>query len=98
MEILAIRAKREMKHSNFAVRGRLRLLVRRKQGEPGISFANESWHTIPHVFVKSLEPENIDVPVRRALNVAHPHGYVINAFELHEKTSGITSTAIRFIF
>jgi hypothetical protein len=64
MEILAIRAKCEMKHSNFAVRGRLRFLVRRKQGEPGISFANESWDTIPHAFVKSLETENVDVPFR----------------------------------
>src|SRR5215831_1505206 len=64
MEIVAIRAKREMKHSNFTVRGRLRFLVRRKQGEPGISFANESWDTIPHAFVKRLETENIDVPFR----------------------------------
>src|SRR5215475_11639384 len=98
MEILAIRAKREMKHSNFAVRGRLRFLVRRKQGEPGISFANESWDTIPHAFVKSPEPENVDVPLRGALNVAHAHGYVINAFELHEKTSRIPSRLSEFYF
>jgi|SRR5215468_514694 len=64
MEILAIRAKRQMKHSNFAVRRRLRFLVRRKQGESGFSFANESGDTVPHAFVKPLEPENVDVPFR----------------------------------
>jgi hypothetical protein len=63
-KIFAIRTKRQMKHSNFAVRGGFRFLVRWKQGEPGISFANESWDTIPHAFVKSLETENVDVPFR----------------------------------
>jgi len=82
-KILSVRAKGEMKHSNFAVRGRFRLLIRREQGDPGISFANESRHTIPHAFVKSLEPENVDVPCGRPFNVAHAHGYMINAFELH---------------
>ena len=73
-----------MKHSNFAVCGRFRLLVRGEQGDPGISFADESWHAIPHAIMKSLEPENVDVPFGRSFNVAHAHGYVINAFELHE--------------
>ena len=40
-KILPVRAKREMKHSNLALRRRLRLLVGRKQGEPRIAFANE---------------------------------------------------------
>src|SRR6516164_8548471 len=61
-KIFAIRTKREMKHSNFAVCGGFRFLVCGEQGEPGISFTNESWDTIPHAFVKSLETENVDVP------------------------------------
>ena len=73
-----------MKHSNFAVCGRFRLLVRGEQGDPGISFADKSWHPIPHAIMKSLEPENVDVPFGRSFNVAHAHGYVINTFELHE--------------
>ena len=64
MEILAIRAKRQMKHSNFAVRGRLRFLICGEQGDPGVSFANESWDPVPHAFVKPLESENVDVPFR----------------------------------
>src|SRR5215470_12701979 len=72
-----------MKHSNFALRGRSRLLVRGKQGDPGMSFTNERWHPIPHAIVKSLETEDLDVPFGRAFDVAHAHGYVINAFEFH---------------
>jgi hypothetical protein len=34
--------------------------------------------------MKPLEPENVDVPLGGLLDVAHAHGYVINAFELHE--------------
>jgi len=34
--------------------------------------------------MKSLEPENLDVPFGRSFDVAHAHGYVINTFELHE--------------
>ncbi len=82
-KIFAIRAKRQMKHSNFAMRRRFRLLVRGEQGDPGISFANKSRHSVPHTFMKSLEPEDVDVPFGRSFDVAHAHGYVINAFELH---------------
>ena len=71
-----------MKHSNFAVCGRFRLLVGREQGEPGVSFADKSWHTIPHAIVKPLEPENVDVPFGRPFNVAYAHSYVINSFEV----------------
>ena len=73
-----------MKHSNFAMRGRFRLLVRGEQGDPGISFADKSWHAIPHAIMKSLESEHVDVPFGRSFDVAHAHGYVINSFELHE--------------
>jgi hypothetical protein len=83
-EVFPVRAKRQMKHSNLAMRGRFQLLVRWEQGDPGISFANESRHTIPHAIVKPLEPENVDVPFGRSFDVAHAHGYVINTFELHE--------------
>jgi len=83
-EIFPVRAKRQMKHSNFAMPGRFRLLVRGKQGDPCISFADKSWHAIPHAIMKSLEPENVDVPFGRSFDVAHAHGYVINTFELHE--------------
>jgi hypothetical protein len=83
-KIFVIRAKGKMKHSNFALRRRFRLLFSGEQGDPGVSFAYKSWHTIPHAFVKSLEPENVDVPFGRSFNVAHAHGYVINTFELHE--------------
>src|SRR6516162_4659196 len=98
VEIFAIRTKRQMKHSNFAVCGRFRLIIGREQREPGVSCANESWDTIPHAFVKSLETENVDVPFGRSFNVADAHGHMINAFELHEKTSKTPSTAIRFVF
>jgi len=63
-KIFPVRAKGEMKHSNFAVRGRFRLMVGREQGEPGISFADKSWHSIPHGIMKPLESENVDVPLR----------------------------------
>jgi hypothetical protein len=83
-KIFAIRAEGEMKHSNFAVPGRFRLLIRGEQSDPGVSFANKSRDAIPHAIMKVLEPENIDVPFGRALDVAHAHGYMINTFELHE--------------
>jgi hypothetical protein len=83
-EIFPVGAKRQMKHSNFAVRGRFRLLVRGEQGDPGVSFANKSRHPVPHAIMKPLEPENVDVPFGGLLDVAHAHGYVINSFELHE--------------
>jgi hypothetical protein len=83
-EIFPVRAKREMKHSNFAMRGRFWLLVRREQGDPGISFADKRWHPIPHAIMKPLEPENVDVPFGRSFDVAHAHGYVINTFKFHE--------------
>src|SRR4029077_286352 len=76
-------AERQMKHSNFAMCGRFRLLVRGEQGDPGISLANKSRHAIPHAIMKSLKPEDVDVPFGRSFNVAHAHRYVINTFELH---------------
>src|SRR5882724_9206709 len=79
-----------MKHSNFAVCRRFRLLVRGEQGDPGVSFANKSRHAIPHAIMKSLEPENVDVPFGRSFDVAHAHGYVINTFELHEMFAEFT--------
>src|SRR6476646_10189651 len=72
-----------MKHSNFAMCGRFRLMVRGEQGDPSVSFANESRHAVPHAIMKSFEPEEVDVPFGRLLDVAHAHGYVINSFELH---------------
>ena len=88
-KILPVRAKGEMKHSNFAVCRRFRFLVRGEQGDSGISFADKSWHPIPHAFMKSLEPENVDVPFGRSFDVTHAHRYVINTFELHEMLDGI---------
>src|SRR4029077_6236752 len=73
-----------MKHSNFAMCRRFRLMVRGKQSDPGVSFANKSRHTIPHAIMKPLEPENVDVPFGRSFDVAHAQAYVINTFELHE--------------
>src|SRR5207245_10072904 len=72
-----------MKHSNLAVCGRFRLLVRGEQGNPGISFTDKSWHTVPHTFVEPLESENVDVPFGRAFDIAHAHRYVINSFKFH---------------
>jgi hypothetical protein len=83
-KILPVSAKGQVKHSNLAVCGRFRLVVRGEQGDPGVSFANKSWHAIPHAIMKPLEPENVDVPFGRSFNVAHAHGYVINTFELHQ--------------
>ena len=83
-KILPVRAKGQMKHSDFAMRGRFRLMVRGEQGDPGISFADKSWHPVPHAFMKPLEAENVDVPIGRSFNVAHAYGYVINSIELHE--------------
>ena len=82
-KILPVRAKGQMKHSDFAMCGRFRLMVRGEQGDPGISFADKSWHAIPHAIMKSLEAKNVDVPIGRSFNVAHAYGYVINTFELH---------------
>src|SRR5712671_6623093 len=84
-----------MKHSNFAVCRRFRLFVRGEQGDPGISFANKSRHAIPHAIMKSLEPENVDVPFGRSFDVAHAHGYVINTFELHERLDRIYRIKIK---
>jgi hypothetical protein len=81
-KIFPVRAKGEMKHSNFAVPGRFRLFVRGEQGDPGIPFADKRWHPIPHAFVKPLKPEDVDVPFGGSFNVAHAHGYVINTFEV----------------
>jgi hypothetical protein len=94
-KIFTVRAKGEMKHSNFAVCRRFRFLVRGEQGDSGISFADKSWHPIPHAFVKSLEPENVDVPFGRSFDVAHAHGYVINTFELHEMLDRIYRIKIK---
>ena len=91
-KIFAICPKRQMKHSNFAVRGRFRFLVRGEQGDPGISLADKGWHAIPHAIMKPLEPENVDLPFGGSFNVAHAHGYVINAFELHEMLDRIYRT------
>jgi hypothetical protein len=94
-KIFPVRTKGEMKHSNFSVCRRFRFLVRGEQGDSGISFADKSWHPIPHAIVKSLEPENVDVPFGRAFNVAHAHGYVINTFELHEMLDRIYRIKIK---
>jgi len=83
VEIVAIRTKRQMKHSNFAVCGRFRLRVGREQGEPGVAFPDKSWHPIPHAIVKPLEPKDVDVPLGRSFDVAHAHCYMVNAFEFH---------------
>ena len=88
-KIFPVRTKGQMKHSNFAVRGRFRLLVRREQGDPGISFANKSWHPIPHPIMKPLKSEDVDVPFGRSFDVANTHRDVINAFELHASLGGI---------
>src|SRR6266550_6479251 len=84
-----------MKHSNFAVCRRFRLFVRGEQSDPGVSFANKSRYAIPHTFVKSLEPENVDVPFGRSFDVAHAHGYVINTFEFHEMLDRIYRIKIK---
>jgi hypothetical protein len=93
-KILPIRTESEMKHSNFAMCGRFRFLVRGEQGDPGISFANKSRHAVPHAIMKSFEPEEVDVPFGRLLDVAHAHGYVINAFELHGMLDRIYGIAL----
>jgi hypothetical protein len=88
-KIFPVRTKGQMKHSNFAVRGRFRLLVRRKQGNASISFADKSWHPIPHAIMKPLKSEDVDVPFGRSFDVANTHRDVINAFELHASLGGI---------
>ena len=35
--------------------------------------------------MKSLEPENLDIPIRRLLDVANANSYVINSFKLHKR-------------
>jgi hypothetical protein len=95
-EIFPVRAKRQMKHSNFALRGRFRFLICGKQGNPGISFADKSWHSIPHAIVKPLEPEDVDVPFGGALDVAHAHCYVINSFKFHEYLTEFTYHFIKW--
>ena len=39
--------------------------------------------------MKSLESENVDVPLGRLLNVAHADGYVVYSFELHRKLNKV---------
>src|SRR5215469_11606143 len=48
--------------------------------------------------MKSLEPENVDVPFGGSFDVTHAHGHVINSFKSHKKTPKILSTAIQFVF
>src|SRR6187200_2116822 len=79
-----------MKHPNFPMRRRFRFLVCREQGNPGVSFANESRHAIPHAIMKPLEPKNVDVPFGRPFDVTHAHGEVINTFKFHEMLDRIT--------
>jgi len=83
-KILLIGTKRQMKHPNFAVRGRFHLLGRWEQGDSSISFANESRHAIPHAVMKPFESENVDVPFGGSFDVADTHCDVINSFELHD--------------
>jgi len=59
-------------------------MVRGKQSDPGVSFANKSRHAVPAAIMKSLEPEDVVVPLGRSFDFAHAQGYVINTFELHE--------------
>ena len=34
--------------------------------------------------MKSLEPENFDIPLGRSFDVTHAQRYVINSFKLHQ--------------
>jgi len=39
---------------------------------------------VPRPLVKSLEPENVDIPFGRSLDVAHANGYMIDSFKFHD--------------
>ena len=85
-KIFMVGAKGQVKHSKFAMTWRCRFCIRLRgeQRNPGISFTDKSRHAVPHAFVKTLEPEDVDIPIGRALNIAHTHGYVINSLKLHK--------------
>jgi len=80
-KVLPIRAQREMKHADVAADGwysprRIRPLadqffIDRKQRERGCAFADENGNAVPHSLVPALETENVDVPLRGTLHVAH---------------------------
>src|SRR6266513_6005727 len=67
---IAISAKGQMKHPDTAANRRCRPCMRahRKQCNSGLSLTDESRNAIPHTFVKALEPEDFDIPVRRSLS------------------------------
>src|SRR4029453_722848 len=59
------------------------IVTERKQRDGGISFGYECGNSFPHLFITSLESENIHVPVRGLLHIAHGERHVINSFEFH---------------
>jgi hypothetical protein len=84
-KIFPVRAKSEMQHADI-VAARWRFWTTAplgKQRDGGISFGYECGNSVPHLFITSLESEDVHVPVRGLLHVAHSERHVINSFELH---------------
>lgn len=78
-----------MKHPRSASRSSSGFLARfpGEQSQRGRAFADEDRDAVPHSFVTVLETENVDIPLRRPLQVAHGQRDMINAFELNHRVS-----------
>ena len=77
-------AKREVQHSKVirAVACRGSVLPGREKGEGGAAFAQKYRHTFPHPFMSRFETEDVDIPLHRALDVAHRECDVVDPFQL----------------
>src|SRR5438093_9143727 len=72
--------------SPAAARGRWWIIVTQwKQRDSGSSFGYECGNSVPHLFIPSLESEDIHVPVGGMLHIAHGERHVIDSFQLHGK-------------
>src|ERR1043166_1125748 len=83
VKIFPVSAKGKVKHANTATRGRIRSILCWKQCDCRVAFANESRDFAPDIGITTLKAEDVDVPFRGLLNIAHAQRYVINSLELH---------------
>lgn len=84
---LAVRAKCEMQHGDAAARSRNRVrAMGGKKGKRRGAFTDENRDTIPHSRVPPFEAQHVDIPFRRALDVAHSQRDMVDAFEFEHQS------------